>query len=137
MGQNYYEDMKQRASKILGDKGKIPPEKGDMQKAYDDIVKVAADFKKARDALEETIVEVQKATEIWIVIAKQNKTVLSKDSFGLDEKDKEDGKKIKEAQTFFSSSLEAGIKTFVQHENVITELDKHCIEMGKYKSPKI
>jgi hypothetical protein len=136
VGDGFLDDIKKQATKILGDKAKFPKERGDLDKAFDDVVKAGDAFHAVVDSLEDKILDVQKLAETYIVIAKQNMEVFSKDDFGLDEKSKDDAKKIKSAQQLYSSQINQRLKIWNDRLKVINELDKHCVEMGKYKSPK-
>ena len=56
---------------------------------------------------------------------------IEKNDFKLDAK--KDAKKIQQAQKILTGELDAGIKELKGHDKMLDELDKHMIQLGKYK----
>jgi hypothetical protein len=136
MGSKTLDPLYKAVEKDLGAKAKMPKERGDLDKARADVDKAYATFAASRDKLEDDILAVENAFSALFNTMKQNNEVFSKDDFGLNAKDKDDAKKIKNAQGLFTKSIGAWLKGAEKTEKEIDELDKHCIAMGKYKSPK-
>jgi hypothetical protein len=122
--------------KLLGKKAVMPKERGDLDKSYGEVLKCFETFKATRDKLEDDILALENAFDALMNTVKQNRDVFTKDDFGLNTKDKEDAKKIKIAHDAITKSIGSWMKDSTKSEKEIDELSKHCIEMGKYKSPK-
>ena len=135
MPSKFMGELYKAAQKHLGDKAKFPKERGNLDKAVDDVNKAYADFVATRDKLEDNVLALENAFSALGNTVKQNTDVFSNDDFGLNPKDKGDAKKIKDAQGEFSRGLGSFTKSSAKSEKEIDELDKHCTEMGKYKSP--
>jgi hypothetical protein len=129
------EEIKAKATKILGKDAKIPPEKGDFDKNFSDGAKLVDAYNKSREDLEDKILALENSISGFINGLKQSAAVYEKDNFGLDPKKKDDAKKIKQAQQMFSSFFSSELSSMTTKTKDIDELDKHVIQLGKYKSP--
>jgi hypothetical protein len=132
-----FDDAKAKAQKILGKDADMPKEKVDFNKLSDDINKDHDDFDKVREQLEASVLKCENGLSAIANAVKQTSAIYEKADFGLDPKKPEDAKKIKQAQQLFSTALSGIQKTVTTSTKNLDELDKHVIQMGKYKAPAL
>jgi hypothetical protein len=123
---------KAKVQKILGKDAKIPEPKS-LKKVRDDMWSAFAGYQKSCGDLEDKILALQKAGASVKLTLKQYGDEIDDEAFGLNEKDKEDAKKIKGAHDLlkgWADDLEKGIDDEIDE---LDELDKHVIDFKKYK----
>ena len=123
---------KAKAQKILGKDAKVPEPKS-LKRVRDDWWSAFADYQKSCGDLENKILALQKAASSVKLTLKQYGDEIDDEAFGLDEKNKDDAKKIKEAHDIlkgWADDLEKGIDDEIDE---LDELDKHVIDFKKYK----
>lgn len=123
---------KAKAQKVLGKDAKIPEPKS-FDKVRDDVWEALAAYQKACEGLEDKILTLQKAEASAKLTLRQFGDKLDDESFGLNEKDKEDAKKIKEAHDVLMGWVQDVQKGFDDDIDGLDELDKHLIDFKKYK----
>jgi hypothetical protein len=132
----WLESCQQQASKILGDKAEFPDERPDMAKSQDDYGKAADAFNDARSKLEDVIQDFENAITTFENGLKTNRAAYEKEDFGLDKKNKDDQKKIAQALKIFMDFFARIQKKVDDRYKEIEELNKHAIQLSKYKAPK-
>jgi hypothetical protein len=136
MGSALYDKAKAAAEKILGKSAKVPDLPPGIEKAFDAKIKANEAFDKSREDLEAKLVEVQNANDGVKNLANQFEAKMEKEDFGLDTKNKDDVKKIQQARKIMTDVLKTGTKNLADDDKILNELDKHVIQLGKYKPSK-
>jgi hypothetical protein len=131
------DDAKAQVMKILGKDADLPKEKADFDKIMETINKDHENFNKVRDQLEAAVLDSENSLSALENAVKQTKAIYEKADFGLDPKRPDDAKKIKHAQQIFSAAFSAVQKNLATSTKNLDELDKHVIQMGKYKGPTV
>jgi len=124
------------AKTILGSSAKIPTawlqttlKRGDeAEKAWDR-------FDTTRETLKKQLVEAQDAASKVKNALVQAQDEISDEDFGLNEKDPDDKKKIDQAQAIFQNFFANAKKVQDTDIKNLDELDKHLINLSKYKGP--
>lgn len=129
------EDAKAKATKLLGKDADIPKEKADFDKLSKAIEDSFDAVDKLRDQLEAGLLDCENALSAAANAMKQTQAIYEKADFGLNPKKPEDAKKIKQAQQFFAAVLSKGLSVMASDTKNFDELDKHVIQLGKYKGP--
>jgi|ERR1700761_5631016 len=119
--------------KLLGKDADVPDLTPEVNKAGDTFSKANDAFPAARKDLEDKLLDLQNANSALTNAIKQLKAKVEKSDFGLDPK--RDVKKIKQAEKMLTASLEDALKTRTTVDKTLDELDKHLIQLAKYKSP--
>ena len=121
-----------KAQKILGKDAKIPQPKF-LSKFASDYSASWAAFLKAREDLEAKVLAMQDLESKTKNLMQQFSDKLESDDFGLDDDNKDDVKKIKDALEILVGFWDTRIK--VRDENIknLDELDKHLMNIRKYK----
>jgi hypothetical protein len=132
----WLEGRQEEARKILGDNADFPDERPDMTKLQEGYRTTFEAFDDARTKLEDAIQGFENANRAFENGLKSNQAAYEKADFGLDPKDKEDAKKIKQAQKIFSDFFDRIHKTIDDRYKEIDELNKHAIQLRKYQAPK-
>jgi hypothetical protein len=127
-----WDAAKAKAQKILGKDAKIPDPKF-LDKLQADFGTAFDAYAKSRDDLEGKILEMQKVCANIKLSVKQFADKLDDEDFGLDEKNKDDAKKIKDAQSIFKDWWQNIIDIADGNIDGLEELDKHLIDFKKYK----
>jgi hypothetical protein len=127
-----WDAAKAKAQKALGKDAKIPEPKG-FDKVQTDWFVAYTSYESARDALEDKILTLQKAGSNARLTLKQYSEKIDDEDFGLNEKDKDDAKKIKDAQDAISDWVNNILKNVQDDIDGLDELDKHLIDFKKYK----
>jgi hypothetical protein len=129
---NDWESAKDKALKLLGDKGKLPDDKF-VYKVNDELMKSSDDFHKKRDDFEDVLSDCQAMLLKYSNAIDQLEAKIEGDDLGLDKKNKDDAKKIAAAKKVLTSCLkdieskmDAGIKG-------LKEAGRHLILLAKYK----
>jgi hypothetical protein len=130
------EDTKTKAKKLLGPSADIPKEKVDFDKLTKDIMDAYGKLDKIRSDLEAAVLDCETALSAGTNALKQTAAIYEKEDFGLDLKKKDDLKKITQARQLFSTVLKFGMTNLTSQSKDLDELDKHAIQLSKYKSPK-
>jgi mannitol/fructose-specific phosphotransferase system IIA component (Ntr-type) len=128
-----WEAASKSASKILGDKGKIPKYSAAVPKAAAAEGKAFDDFKKSREDLKSKLLALQNADEAHKNAISQFQDTIDEEDFGLDRKNKDEAKKIAEAQKILSGWLQEQIDVGVENVKNLKELDKHLMSLSNYK----
>jgi len=128
-----WDKSKAAALKILGKDGKIPDMPAGVEKAADSMGKASEALDKSREELESKLLELQNANDGVKNGLKQFLAKVEKDDLGLDSKNKDDLKKIQQARKLLTDRLQAGVKHYDGDDKMLDELDKHVIQLGKYK----
>lgn len=133
---NSWDVARASAAKVLGDKAKIPEPKA-PNKALDVAGKAFDAFDKSRDDIEAKLLDLQNSFGAVKNAFDQFGAIIEKSDFGLDKKNKDDAKKIADAQKILGDYI--GEVDDAQSANVkmLGELDKHIILLSKYKPPTI
>jgi len=124
--------IKAKALKILGKDAVIPDPKF-ISKLNADFEAKAATWRKAREEMEAQVLEFQNVQSKNRNLIQQFADKLSGDDFQLDTKDKENVKKIKEAQGLFDSEFKDVLSDLDDAIKGFGELDKHLMFLRKYK----
>jgi hypothetical protein len=124
---------KAAALKILGQDGEVPDVPDFIQKAADSMGKANQEFDKSREDCEAKLLAVQNANDAVRNGIKQFGAKLEKSDFKLDSKKKDDLKKILQARKLLTDRINAAIKYYNDDDKMLDEVDKHVIQLGKYK----
>jgi hypothetical protein len=122
-----------KAQAVVGKEGKIPPPKADLRKYVGETYRTYDDYKKSVGALQGKILALQNALSAWRNALKQVDDQMSRESFGLDGKTAEGKRKIEQAQKILGDWLESCIKSADADIKNLDELDKHSLNVKKYK----
>jgi hypothetical protein len=117
---NSWDADKAAAMKILGNKAKIP-DKLNQDKHRVGLLKCYDEYGAAVDVLQKKIQAFQDLMSNRKIAIKQSMDAISKSNFGLDAKDDDVKKKIKQAQDFLNNHLDACNKPA---DDMIKDLDK-------------
>ena len=128
-----WDKTKAAAMKILGKDGDVPDPPASVQKALDDFSKAYESFKKTSADIEKDILALENANDGIKNALKQFEATFAKSDLGLDSKKKEDVKKIAQAHKILLDRTNQGIKHSADNDKQFDELDKHVIQLGKYK----
>src|SRR4051812_5341550 len=128
-----WDKVKAAALKILGDDAKVPDMPDALDKAGESIGKSKEAFDKSREDCEAKILALQNANDAVRNGLKQFEAKIEKSDFELDSKNKEDLKKIEKARKLLTDRLNVGIKHYEDDDKDLGELDKHIVQLGKYK----
>jgi len=129
------EAEKKKAQKILGDDAKFPDAKVDMDDLISKMNTAYQAFDSGRNDLENKLNDFENATDATGNGAKRVAATYESDNFGLDPKKKDDAKKIKQAQGLFAKFFAVQQGNFKHTDKTIDELQKHLIQLSKYKGP--
>ena len=130
-----FEGAKAKAQKILGDGAKFPDPKVDMDDLIAKMNTAFQAFDAGRSDLENKLGEFENASDATGNGAKRVAAAYASDDFGLDPKKKEDAKKIKQAQQIFAGFFAGEQSKFKHTDKTVDELEKHLIQLSKYKGP--
>jgi len=131
----WLEGRQEEASKILGKDAEYPDERPVVAKLQENYQTAFDAFDDARKKLEDSIQDFENANKAFENGLKSNKAAYDKTDFGLDPKNKDDLKKINQALKIFSDFF-ARIHTRIDDRyKEIDELNKHAIQLRKYKAP--
>jgi len=119
------------AMKILGDKGKIPPMTGAMNGQMDKGQKSIDDVSKAVSDLQAKLVDMEKACGDVIKAGQDFKSTIDKDDLGLDPKNPDDAKKIKQARALLDAYLDKGSKGTNTSLDQMTKFDNALSSFAK------
>ncbi len=125
---------KAAAMKVLGDKAEVPDLPSTITKAEEAFEKSSAAFDKSRADCESALLDVQNALSAVKNAGKQFTASIEKSDFELDSKT--DAKKIQQGQKILLTSLQGSSKNIDDNDKILDELDKHLVQMGKYKLAK-
>ncbi len=129
---NNFDAARAKAIKALGKDAKVPDNKV-LEKTFGDVFSAYDAFDKARDDIEAKILALQKALASHKLTMKQFVDKLDDDDFGLDEKNKDDAKKLKEAHGYFDEWASSKMDLMASDIDGLDELDKHVMDFRKYK----
>ena len=132
-----WDKAKDAAEKILGKDAKIPDLPGTVDKGADTLNKANDDLDKSREDIEGKLVAVQNANDGIRNLLKQFEAKIDKSDFDMDTKNKDNVKKIQKAKKILMDALNEGIKNREDDDKSLDELDKHVIQMSKYKPKKV
>ncbi len=136
MSYGLLDDEEAKAKKVLGDAAKFPDRKVDIGELGKKQKEAFEAFYKARDEMGGLLESCANTTDAVINGVKRLSVSYEKNNFGLDEKKKDDAKKIKQAQKNFSGFFKEEVATLSRIENTVDELEKHLVQLSKYKGPK-
>jgi hypothetical protein len=131
------EDAKAKAEKVLGKGAEMPKERVDLAKLFDNIDKCHDKFSALSGQLEDAIVECENSLSEFGNAVKQNSAIYEKNDFGLNSKRPNEEKLIKQAQAIMAAAFAAQQKTLATSTKTLDELDKHVIQLSKYKGPSL
>ena len=126
-----WDKAKEQALKALGDGAEVPDLADSIvkaSKAYDD---VNTAFKTSREECEAKLLELDNANAAFLNAIEQFRARVEKNDFKLDAK--KDAKKIQQAQKLLTGELDGAIKQLKANDKTLDDLDKHMIQLGKYK----
>ncbi|MEI9894490.1 MAG: hypothetical protein WDN28_11545 [Chthoniobacter sp.] len=135
MGYSALDDQEAKASKILGEGAKFPPRKVDIGELGKKQIAAFEAFYKARDEMAALLQDCENACDAIANGLKQLSASYEKNDFGLDAK--KDAKKIKQAQQLFLAFFVGEEKSMAHSDQTIDELQKHLVQLSKYKSPPV
>jgi hypothetical protein len=127
-----WDAAKAKAQQILGKDAKIPEPKF-IPKSQAEIGTAYDAYEKSRDDLEAKILALQKVFSNAKLVTKQFADKLDDEDFGLDEKNKDDAKKIKDAQAIFKGWYQNVFDNVDSNIDGLGDLDKHLVDFRKYK----
>jgi predicted RNase H-like nuclease (RuvC/YqgF family) len=128
-----WDKAKPAALKVLGDGAEVPDLPDTVKKASDEFEKANNEFKKSREDCEAKLLALQNSNDAMRNAVKQFEAKIEKSDFKLDSKNKEALKKIQKARKLLTDTLNVAIKGLTDNDNMLDELDKHLIQLGKYK----
>jgi len=124
------------AKKILGNSAKIPTAGiQTVLKRAEELNKVWDRFDDTREVLKKQLLEAQDTRSKIKNALVQGQDQISAEDFGLDEKDPDDKKKIDQAQAIFQKYFATAEKFQDDVIKNLDELDKHLMNLSKYKGP--
>jgi fumarylacetoacetate (FAA) hydrolase family protein len=126
-----WDKARAEALKILGDGAEVPDLPDTVVKGQDALDEAAKVFKTAREDCEAKLLETDNANAACMNAAQQFRARIEKNVFNLDAK--KDAKKIQQAQKLLLARLDDGLKALQRNDKMLDELDKHMIQLGKYK----
>ncbi len=121
-----FQSAKAKALKILGKAATIPSNKAMLETA-DDLFAAFAAYQKAQEDMEAKILSMQKALSNHKLTMKQFGEKLDDDDFGINPKDKEDAKKLKDAHDIFDGWVASKMTIIDADIDGLDELGKHLI----------
>jgi mannose-6-phosphate isomerase class I len=121
------------ATKILGDKAKIPKLGSAIPKAVAAEDKAFDAFDKVRQDLKAKVLGEQNALQALKDAIVQFQDEIDEDDLGLDPKNKDDAKKIDSARKILSGALQEKIDQKNDNIKDFRELDKHLMNIVNYK----
>ena len=122
------------AKKVLGNTAKVPEQKVQLAIKFAlESNKVWDAFNVLREAMKKKILEQQNADSKVMNTLHQAWDEISESDFGLDDSKPEDKKKIAQAVAVFDKFFTETKKTWDQNDKNIDELDKHLMNIAKYK----
>ena len=101
------------------------------------IEKTWATFEKMRDDLEAELTEIEGQYEKLSSMYDQFEAKIEKDSLGLNDKDKEESKKIDQAQGILTVLLRRGEQACDDNIKTLKEAARHLILLSKYKPDSV
>jgi hypothetical protein len=111
------------AMKILGDKGKVPPMPNTLTSGIEKGQKTNKEAAKAASDLQSKVVEVQKSLGDVLRAAQQFQATIDKDNLGLDPKNSDEAKKIKQARGLLDGYFDTATKATSAGLEPATKLD--------------
>ena len=130
-----WDKAKASALKILGEKAKVPDMAGTVETAHQTFDKAIEEFNKSREECEAKILAMENSNDSVKNAMKQFLATIEKSDFDLDSKSKDDLTKIQKARKLLTDALDRYIKGYEKNDKMLDELDKHIIQLGKYKPP--
>ncbi len=127
-------EAKAEAMKILGDKAKIPDPKVKFATVRSDFDKSGKEYDAAVEVLQKKILAFQNGNSTFRNAIKQYQDLIGKSDFGLNSKDDDDKKKIKQAQKIISDYLDIPIADCDKNIKNLGELDKHTMAIADYEN---
>jgi len=126
-----WDKARAQALKVLGDGAEVPDLPEAVLKANKSFKSANDEFKAAREACEAKLLEVDDANAAFLNAVQQFRARVEKNDFKLDAK--KDAKKIQAAQKGLTAEIDLGVKELQSNDKVLGDLDKHMIQLGKYK----
>jgi hypothetical protein len=120
------------ATKVLGDKGKIPKWSTKIDKAGASEDKAYDSFDKVRQELKTKLVADQDACGALKDAFSQFQDEIVESNLGLNPKDKDEKKKIDDARAVLSGKLQQWMDTEDDNFKNLKELDKHLMSLINY-----
>jgi hypothetical protein len=121
------------ATKILGEKGKVPKLAPAITKSLTAFDKAYEAFDKARQDLKAKLLAMQAASDATKDAYVQFQDEIEESDLGLDSKNKDDVKKIADAQKILSAWVQQNVDTSTQNYKNLRELDRHLMSLVNYK----
>ena len=122
------------AKKILGNTAKIPEQRVQLAIKFAlESNKVWDGFNALREAMKKKILEQQNADSKVMNTLHQAWDEIQESDFGLDDSKPDDKKKIAQATAVFNKFFTDTKKTWDENDKNIDELDKHLMNIAKYK----
>ncbi len=126
-----WDKAKAQALKVLGDGAEVPDLADPILKASKAYNDANTAFKESREACEAKLLEMDNTAAAFLNALVQFRSRVEKSDFKLDEK--KDAKKIQQAEKLLTGELDGAIKELKVIDKTLGELDKHMIQLGKYK----
>jgi hypothetical protein len=128
-----WDKAKAAALKILGNTAVVPDLAASINKASETFDKTNDAFKASREDCEDKLLQIEDATSALGNAVKQFQATIEKSDFKLDSKNKDEAKKIQQARKILTGELSSASKDLATITKTLDELDKHLIQLGKYK----
>jgi hypothetical protein len=124
------------AKKILGPSAKVPDKKMDpVINAAEEAMKAWDGLGTLRDSMKKKILDVQNVGSKVSNGLQHVADEFDDEDFGLDDSKPDDKKKIAQAQAIFGKFFKDAEKKFADNNKELEELDKHLIDLAKYRRP--
>ena len=126
-----YVDAIAYANKTLGSDGKLPKQRVDLLKVFDDGTKTVLALNKQREEMEKQIVEVETGLAKIKGAAKQYGDLIDGDNFGLDAKDPKNKKIIADVSKKILDALGDIENTMDEWTGMMDKLDKVLTDLHR------
>jgi hypothetical protein len=123
----------EQAKKILGDDATMPDEKVDVTALEKKYVDQGKEFQKGAEDLKDQLEKLDDALDAAKNGVKRLAAAYQTADFGLDEK--KDAKKVGQGRQLFSAFFAKVLSEYADYEKTVDELQKHLIQLNKYKGP--
>jgi hypothetical protein len=126
-----WDKAKAQALKALGDGAEVPDLTDPISKARTAFDDANTAFKTSREECEAKLLELDNANAALLNAVEQFRARIEKNDFKLDAN--KDAKKIQQAQKLLTGELDGAIKSLKVNDKMLDDLDKHMIQLGKFK----
>jgi hypothetical protein len=121
--------------KLFGGGVTLPDPKVNIDNLYDKRHDLFEQFKKVRDDLADIMEKYEDANGALKNGVKRMADIYVDDDFGLDRKNKDDAKKLDQAHKLYKAFFDNCLKGLTENEKAVDELQKHLVQLSRYKGP--